>query len=286
MRPHRFARLLQLSGFWLSVASPALSLDFFPGALAMEPSSAAERRRAAERISVDLAGDRVVLESTRVKRKDLLQRFQTWLWSQHGVSLSFLLREQPPDPEKICSWLVLYGRDLHKLGKAYGIFADIINAISSARPSLRKQMILAWDLAYSWLAGEPYSHHAAMPASVLLALLSVSILWGWLTEVGIFGLTWAGILRIGEALEAYRRDFVLPKDAAPGTQYALLKIREPKIRGRHAKHQTARIEPCDIVLLLELAFSRKGANEKLWPFSATTLRKRLAPHATYVKRLP
>jgi hypothetical protein len=58
--------------------------------------------------------------------------------------------------------------------------------------------------------------------------------------------------------------------------YALLRIREPKTRGRHAKHQAARIDPADIVQLLQIAFSKKSRDQKLWPFSASTLRKRLA----------
>eukprot|EP00435_Cladocopium_sp_Y103_P053797 s2167_g17.t1 len=275
LRARSPTRLLRPIGFCLLFASPALSLDFVIGAHAMEPTSAAERKRATLRRAVDLAGDRVILETTRKRRRELLQKFQAWLWCEKGVSLTFLLRERPPDPEKICSWLVLYGRELYKAGKAYGIFAETINAVSAARPILRKQLTLAWDLAFSWIAGEPYGHHAAMPASVLLGLLSIALLWGWLTEAAVLGMTWAGILRIGEALQACRKDLVLPKDAAPGTHYALLKISEPKTRGRHAKHQAARIDPCDIVLLLELAFSKKDAGEKLWPYSAATLRKRL-----------
>ena len=271
----RSGRLLRFIGLLSVVASPARFLDLHLGALAMEPTSAAERKRAAVRSFTELAGDRVVLESTRKRRGDLLQKFQSWLWLQKGVSLTYLLSERPPDPEKICSWLVLYGKELYRSGKAYGIFAETINAVSSARPILRKQMTLAWDLAYSWVAGEPFSHHAAMPASVLIALLAIAILWGWLTEAAILAMSCAGLLRIGEALQACRRDLVLPKDAAPGTQHALLKIREPKTRGRHAKLQAARIDPSDIVLLLELAFSQKAADEKLWPLSVSTLCKRL-----------
>eukprot|EP00435_Cladocopium_sp_Y103_P020515 s2882_g5.t1 len=228
------------------------------GALAMEPGSAAERQRAAARGSTVLTGDRVILEATRQRRKRYLKQFQVWLWGTKGISLSFLLQQKPPDPEKICDWLVAYGRELFKAGKAYGIFAETINAVSAARPHLRKQMTLAWDFAYSWVADEPFSHRPAMPASVLLAVLSVAILWGWIETAAILGLTWAGVLRIGEALQAVRSDLVLPEDAAPGMTHALLRIREPKTRGRHARHQAARVDPVDIVQLLRIAFSQKN----------------------------
>lgn len=95
-----------------------------------------------------------------------------------------------------------------------------------------------------------------------------------MTEAAIFGLTWAGILRIGETLQATRSDLILPRDAVAGTNYVLLKIRQPKTRGKHAKHQAARVDPADIVALLDLAFARAAPESKLWPGSAATLRRR------------
>lgn len=249
-------------------------LDFRVGALAMEPTTAAERKRAADRFGQIPSGDRVALSATRDRRKKLLRQFQSWLWSSRGVSLLFLLHEKPADPEKLTFWLTSYGQELYKAGKAYGIFAETINSVAAARPQIRKQLTGAWDYAFSWLADEPFSHHPALPASVLLALMSVALLWGWRTEAAILGLTWSGILRIGETLQAKREDLVLPRDAAPGVHYALLKIREPKTRGRHAKHQAARVDPEDIVLLLDLAFSHFASTEKLWQLSGATLRRR------------
>lgn len=279
-RQVRVARvLLCLSGcLWIS-PSPAPFCHRFDGfqlgALAMEATSIAEKRRAALRTEMVLTGDRVILDATRSRRKKLLRQFQTWLWGEKGVSLSFLLQQKPPDPERISEWLVAYGRELFRTGKAYGIFAETINSVSAARPAIRKQLTLAWDYAFSWVADEPFHHRPAMPASVLLAILAVAILWGWIEEAAIFGMAWAGLLRIGEALQALRSDLVLPEDAAPGMTYALLRIRKPKTRGRHAKHQAARIDPTDIVQLLQIAFSKKSRDQKLWPFSAPTLRKRL-----------
>ena len=279
----QFRVLRVLFGFYgcvcvsMSLAPPGPRFDGFQfGAFAMEASSVAERRRAAMRTETVLKGDRVILDATRNRRKKLLKQFQVCLWSERGVSLKFLLQEKPPDPEKISEWLAAFGRELFRTGKAYGIFAETINAVSAARPAVRKQLTLAWDYAFSWVADEPFHHRPAMPASVLLAILAVALFWGWVEEAAIFGMAWAGLLRIGEALQALRSDLVLPEDAAPGMTYALLRIREPKTRGRHAKHQAARIDPADIVQLLQIAFSKKSREQKLWPLSASTLRKRLA----------
>ena len=78
----------------------------------------------------------------------------------------------------------------------------------------------------------------AMPVSVLSALCGLALLWGWPTEAAVFALTWSGLLRIGETLAATRDDLVLPCDAAPGTGFALLRILQPKARGRVARHQS------------------------------------------------
>ena len=66
-----------------------------------------------------------------------------------------------------------------------------------------------------------------------------------------FSLLIGGLLRIGEVLAAFRRDLVLPSDAAPGTSFALLQIKAPKTRGRAARHQASHIDPPDVISLLE-----------------------------------
>ena len=93
---------------------------------------------------------------------------------------------------------------------------------------------LGWDLAFSWVADEPASHHPALPRSVLLAIAALAMLWTWTTEAGIFLLSRCGLLRIGEVIGARRRDLILPQDGAPGITFVLLRITTPKTRGRTA----------------------------------------------------
>ena len=125
----------------------------------------------------------------------------------------------------------------------------------------------------------------ALPKGVLLACLTTALLWGWLSESALFGLCWAGVLRPGEALSATRSDLILPRDAAPGTDYALLQIRTPKTRGRSARHQAARVDPPDIVELLDIAFADLQPHKKLWPLSDGAFRRRLATVQTRLQLL-
>jgi hypothetical protein len=108
-------------------------------------------------------------------------------------------------------------------------------------------------------------NHPALPLSILLALVATALMWGWPFEASILSLTWAGILRIGEVLIADRSDLFLLPDMAPGTAFALLRIKYPKTRGRAARHEAARVDPPDVVALLNAVFKRINPDQKLWP---------------------
>ena len=109
----------------------------------------------------------------------------------------------------------------------------------------------------------------------MISLCPLALLWGWTREACVIAILWTGVLRIAEVVSACRQDLVLLSDAAPGFLCALLKIRQPKPRGRAARHQSAKIEPQDIVIVqfLEAVYKRSAPSEKLWHLSPATLRK-------------
>eukprot|EP00439_Symbiodinium_sp_Y106_P084816 s629_g26.t1 len=114
-----------------------------------------------------------------------------------------------------------------------------------------------------------------MPAPLLIAVLTCCLLWGWVTEAGIFALSWGAILRIGEATSARRRDLILPADVLYMHDHVLLSIREPKTRLRVARHQAAKLEHEDLIQVVCLAFGDLQQDEILWSRSHQTLRRRL-----------
>ena len=177
--------------------------------------------------------------------------------------------------EELVRLLNDYGRELISAGYPYYHFSETINGIAAKRPTARRQLQGAWDLAFAWLSTEPSSHHVAMPAVVLLALLSVCLLWGWLAEAGIYAMAFGGLLRIGEAVQATRGCLVLPRDVPFLRQFILLRIQEPKTRLRAARHQAAKIEASDLVQLIDMAFAHLPSSSRLWPHSAQTLRRRM-----------
>ena len=114
------------------------------------------------------------------------------------------------------------------------------------------------------------------PLTVLAAMVTTALTWGWPHEAAVLPIGWTGIMRIGEVLAATRSELILPCDSAPGTTFALVVVRQPKTRGRSAHHQAARIDQSDVIQFLTQMYARADSTERLWPYSASTLRKRFS----------
>ncbi|CAE7293507.1 unnamed protein product, partial [Symbiodinium sp. KB8] len=243
----------------------------FPGEGPLEPRHSKDEARRRARSQSQLPQGRPVLQRTTDNRQQLLLNFEAWL-KERGTALTDFWSAAA---ELVSSTLTIYGRELFDAGYPYWHYAETINGVASKRPILRRHLQGAWDLAFSWMALEPHTHHTAMPSVVLLALLSVCLIWGWRTEAGIFGLCWGALLRIGEATTAVRSSLILPRDVLWTQRYVLLRIGEPKTRNRAARHQAAKLEPADLVQLVDCAFRHLPGGARLWPGSSQTLRRRL-----------
>ena len=246
----------------------------FPGeGPSVQPRDHRDRSRAQARQSYELGEGRPVLDKTAANRTKLLVSFDAWL-NGYDWSVQRLLGTKPLEPETVASWLVRYGRELFEAGRPYWTYSETVNAIAAKQPVLRRQLQGAWDLAFAWMAKEPMTHHVAMPAIVLLSVLTTCLLWGWVDEAAIFAMSWAGLLRIGEATALVREDLIFPADVLYSQQYLLVRVQEPKTRLRAARHQAARVEPSDLIALISLAFFALDRRAKIWPQSNQTLRRR------------
>ena len=239
----------------------------------VQPRDQRDRSRAQARQNYELGEGRPVLARTAANRARLLSSFDTWL-SEHECSVQRLLSAKPLEPETIATWLVRYGHELFDAGRPYWTYSETVNAIAAKQPVLRRQLQGAWDLAFAWMAKEPMTHHVAMPAIALLSILTTCLLWGWVDEAAIFAMSWAGLLRIGEATAVTREDLIFPADVLYSQRYLLVRVQEPKTRLRAARHQAARVEPSDLIALISLAFFNLDKRSKIWPQSNQTLRRR------------
>ena len=264
--------------FWVTLVLLLATVGSMPCAEAMPfaPSGTGETLRAQRRAGNVLQADRVILHQTRQRRDTLLHAFDVWLVENLCTTLEELVGRPFIDYEEVSEALVACGKDMYQSGKSYGRFSETINAVTSKRPALRRNLAAAWDLAFNWAVDEPHEHHAALPLSIMLALVTLGLLWGWARESAIIALAFTGVLRVGEVLSAKRSDLILPQDAAPGFDAALLMIKQPKTRGRAARHQSSRVDPIDVVSLLVAVYGSCALDEPLWPFSPSTLRRRFA----------
>ena len=230
--------------------------------------------RMKSRSGIELRDGRRVSEGTSATRAALLSGFQTWL-EQQGTTFDAVAMSKNCDLDNLNAWLVKYGRWLFAAGKPYYFYSETINAVSVRRPILRRAMQQAWDLAFMWHSHEPTEHHIAMLHQILLAILSTAFAWGWKREAGIFALAWGAILRIGEILQSYRKDLIVPADVDFSLDHILLKIREPKTRFKAARTQTGKLEHLDLIQVVTVGLGGLRKDEMLWPHSGSTLRLRL-----------
>ena len=256
---------------WTSVAPFAMVK--LAGAV-LVPRNVADLARQRRRLQQPpLPKGRPVLETTSLNREELFRAFSTWCTSQ-GIPIETLLEAALYNVEEINAVLAAYGKALYGAGRPYGHFAETINSLVSQRPVLRRNLQQAWDYAFAWVKAEPPTHHLACPWQVLLAILATAMMWGWPKVAGMCALCFGGILRTGEALNAYRYDLLLPSDTYGTNSYALLAISEPKTRYSAARHQSSKIDSPDLLRVLTLAFGGLSSREKLWPMSGQTLRNR------------
>ena len=149
-------------GFALSsitiISFSALPLSH--GAPKLSGNGDAERRAAREGIT--LQDGRRVTPQTAVTRDLLFDFFCRWL-NEKGIDSQSLVFSSPPDLDLLNAKLVEYGRQLFRDGKPFYHFSETLNALTVARPAIRRCLQQVWDLAFIWGSYEPSEHHVAMP---------------------------------------------------------------------------------------------------------------------------
>lgn len=202
-----------------------------------------------------------------------MEQFESWL-AGIGINLDELLEQHVYRIDELNKLLVRYGKNIYAVGRPYGHFAETVNAIASRRPAVRRQLQEAWNFGFAWVREEPSTHHVAMPWQILLSCVTVALAWGWLDVAGMLCLTWGALLRVGEFTGALRKDLLLPADTGYTNQFALLSLKEPKTRFSAARHQSAKLDIPDLLVVVHMAFFRLQPWQKLWSQSGQTLRGR------------
>ena len=279
MPPALFCASLFLQPVIFIILGLELTLCSFVPAAAMEdellfPRNSGDVARAASRRDrPELPTGRPVLQGTSDNRQKLLDQFCNWL-STLNIDAAAIFSEPHQHLQLINDLLNRYGRVLYGAGRPYGHYCETINAVVSHRPSLRRSLQGAWDLAFAWVRDEKPTHHVAMPWQLLLSMITVALCWGWAQMAGGLALSFGALLRPGEFLGARRKDLLLPSDVWQTQRFALVSIQEPKTRFTVARHQCAKLDIPDLLDVVTLAFEKEVLDQPLWSMSGQTFRGR------------
>lgn len=124
----------------------------------MMPRHRADEMRASARNVRPLFSGRPVQPVTRTNRERLLESSDKWL-SDQGLNLQEILAGAYAEPEKLVEQLLAYGKQLYESGRPYNHYAETINAVGAVKPTVRRMLTGAWDLAFSWVREELGQHH-------------------------------------------------------------------------------------------------------------------------------
>ena len=227
------------------------------------------KARAAARASVDIDVDPLRSAKTDPRRKVLVERFEDWLVSNTGISLSLLLT----DGILLAHTLKAYGKVCFYRGGSAGDYGETINGICDRVRHWRPYFTPAWDIYGRWRDLEPSQRRMVMPAQCLRAATVVALFWGSDRFTGCLLLGFCARLYPSELLLASRSDLVLPCDYLSRYAVAFLKIVDPKAR-RYLRRQHAKVTDKLVVRFLSALHSRFAPQEPLFGASPAVFNRR------------
>jgi len=209
---------------------------------------------------------------TILMRARFWKKFQEWAEANLGEGAAGNLAE---NPGLLVSALEAFGADSFSAGMPLLYFRQLVVHVQSEFPATRAYASALWALISRWEIAEPTQHRTPIPESLVRAMASLSILWGWRRFASTILLCFYGICRIGEVLKAKRCDLLTPEDLLwedPDVVY--LRINVPKSRGRGPKVQYATCKVPSVVKLLCKTWQRMSSEELLCGSSPSSFRRR------------
>ena len=206
---------------------------------------------------------------TSKRRVQYLARFLIWL----GRELERPLALPELDTAELNAALIGFGKWLFYAGEPKYMFSETINAVVDQLPHLRGQLAAPWTTLSRWEEVEPVSRSMVMPASVLQAAISLSLLWSWPRMAAALLIGFHGLLRPSEFLPLQRADLILPRDLLSHEKLCYIRILHPKT-SRFMLRQHARISDHMTVIFLDHVFGALPPADLLFGCSSHVFRHR------------
>ena len=119
----------------------------------------------------------------------------------------------------------------------------------------------------------PFNNHVPCPPALLLAMVSLSIIWNWIDVTVFLLLSWTGMLRPIEVFRLRRSDVLLPSELLSVDRAVFLRIRSPKMRRLRARREHVKITDGIVVDFLEWIMQGIAADQDLFSFKPAQLRR-------------
>ena len=197
------------------------------------------------------------------------------LWSLGRLS-SEAFESLSSNPATIGLLVESYGKFLFSEGQSLYILRQLITYIQRCSPMLRGAMAVPWQLVNKWEIVEPLRHRTPMPLVIYRAMVSVAFIWRWYRWAAICMLTFEGLCRPGETLNAVRSDLLLCRDlVVEDAATIFLRIGKPKGRRRGiGTVQHTKISNLQLAKFLEWLLGDLDRRAPLYPGSPSAFRKR------------
>ena len=169
-----------------------------------------------------------------------------------------------------------YGNYMYETGQSLFMYRHLVVYAQQHFWQMKPYMNPAWSMISRWEKLEPTKHRVPLPEAVYRAMMATSLVWGWYHFAAILGIGFLGITRPSEALNAERKDLILPVDRLePASTIAYLRIEKSKTSGRgNARVQHASFSDEVFIQFLQTLLQRHGSREKISGVSASAFRRR------------
>ena len=158
--------------------------------------------------------------------------------------------------------LARYGQALYDNGYARYWYTLAVLAVADEDRSLRRELSAAWEVDWAWKSLTPAHSHIPMPLELLLALVSLALLWKWSGIATLLLLGFTGALRRGEIQPLSPQHVLLPQMLGVYSEsFFMIRIFNPKMRRLAARMEHARVEEPGLLGWLSAVL-------EVWPASA------------------
>ena len=153
--------------------------------------------------------------------------------------------------------------------------ADLLAGFMHTFPHWRGRLAEAWKAHGVWVRATPHRTRVPLDETLLRAMLSIAVFWGWSRTAAALALGFYGLLRPGELCQIRRVHWKLPSEVR-GTvgDGVVLAFMRAKTRYRAARLQSVVLRDSTAILLLESVSRGMPSRQHLVPDGVLGLHRR------------